>query len=105
MDTPDNKPHTGPKLTREEEKRIRAVITQLSTRLDLIGLREQIIDKSKMGKKPHPSDPWGYTREILAYYTEGKTDPQEVIRLFESVGCHNDIEAARFILRHDTLIP
>jgi hypothetical protein len=104
MDTPDNKLDTGPKRAREE-KRIRAVIEQLSTKLDLIGLREQIIDKSNMGKKPHPSDPWGYTRETLAYYTGGKTDPQEVISLFESVGCHNDIDAVRFILRHDDIVP
>lgn len=96
MSTPKDKPPL---------EEVQAVIQQLSTMLDLIGLREQIIDKTKTGKRPHPSDPWGYTREIVAYYTDGKTDPQEVIRLFEGVGCHSDIEAVRFILRHDEIVP
>jgi len=88
----------------EDMGRVRAVIEQLSQLCDLIGLREQLIERSKLGKKPHASDPWGYTRDILAYYAES-TDPQQVIDLFESVGAKNDIEAVRFILRHDEIVP
>lgn len=87
-----------------EIDKVRNTVMQLSQLCDLVGLREQVIHKSKYGKKPHPGDPWGYTREFLAYYAEG-TDQQEVIGLFESVGCHNDIEAVRWILKHDELVP
>ena len=98
MSTPRDKPPL------EDMGRVQAVITQLSELCDLIGLREQVIHKSKLGKKPHRTDPWGYTRAFLTYYAE-TTDPQQVIGLFESVGCRNDIEAVQFILRHDEIVP
>ena len=105
MKTPKDKDKDKPPgRPLEDMGKVQAVIEQLSQLCDLIGLREQIIHKSKLGKKPHPTDPWGYTREILAYYAEA-TDPQQVIGLFESVGCHNDIDALRFILRHDEIVP
>ena len=77
---------------------------QLSQLCDLIGFREQVIHKTKYGKKPHPSDPWGYTKDFLAYYAES-TSPQEVIALFESAGCKNEVEAVRWLLKHDELVP
>lgn len=99
--------HTGPQRPHrppEDMGKVKDTIMQLSDLCDLVGLRVQLIDKSKYGKKPHPSDPWGYTREFLAYYAES-TDPQQVISLFESAGCENEIEAARWLLRHDKIVP
>jgi hypothetical protein len=86
-----------------EQERVRATIMRLSLLCDLVGLEAQIEHKTKYGKRPGP-EPWTYTREYLAYYAE-QTDPEEVIGLFESVGCHNDIEAVRWLLKHDELVP
>ena len=82
----------------------KSTVMQLSELLDLLGLRVQLGHKSNYGKKPHATDPWGYTREYLTYYAP-ESDPEQVIRLFEGAGLHNDLEAGRWLLRHDDLIP
>lgn len=84
-------------------RKVKDTIMQLSEMCDLIGLRVQVLDKSKYGKKPG-LDPWTYTRAYLAYYAEG-TDPEAVIKRFESVGCKNELEAVRWLLKHDSLVP
>ena len=84
--------------------KVRDTIMRLSEKCDLVALRVQLTDKSKYGKRPHKDDPWGYTRAFLAYYAE-ETDPQEVIGLFEGAGVHGDIEAARWLFKHDELVP
>lgn len=87
-----------------DTKKVKDTIMQLSKMCDLIALRVQITDKSNYGKRPHPTDNWGYTRAFLAYYAEG-TDSAAVIGLFEAAGVHSDTEAARWLLRHDKLVP
>ena len=108
--TKDKDKHTGPRRPPkpprppEDMDKVKGTIMQLSELCDLVGLRVQLIDRSNYGKKPYPSDPWGYTRDFLAYYAES-TDPQQVITLFEGAGCKNDIEAARWLVRHDKIVP
>ncbi len=87
-----------------QDQKLRSTIMQLSQLCDLIALREQVISKTKYGKKPHASDPWGYTRAFLAYYAES-TEPEKVIGLFESAGCKDELAAVRWILKHDELVP
>lgn len=83
--------------------KVQATIMQLSTLCDLIGLRTYIVNKTKYGKKPG-KDAWTHTRAGLAIYAPS-SDPEEVIRLFEGVGAHNEIEAVRWLLKHDELVP
>lgn len=85
------------------KEKVRDTIMQLSELTDLIGLRTYIVDKTKYGKKPGPQ-PWTHTRAALAMYAPG-SDPDKVIQLFESVGCENEIEAVRWLLKHDELVP
>ena len=82
---------------------VRSTIMQLSELTDLIGLRTYIIKKTPRGKSSEP-DPWAHTRAALATYAP-KTNPEEVIALFEQAGAHNDIEAVRWLLKHDDLVP
>ncbi len=84
-------------------EKVRSAIMQLSELTDLIGLRTYIVDKTKYGKKPGP-EPWTHTRASMAMYAP-TSDPEEVIHLFESVGCKNEIEAVRWLLKHDELVP
>jgi hypothetical protein len=89
----------------DEEKlsKVKSTIMRLSQLCDLIALREQILSKTKYGKRPG-SEPWTHSKAFLGYYAEA-LDPEEVIQLFESVGAHSDIEAVRFLLKHDELVP
>jgi hypothetical protein len=92
-------------IEKQKQKReARNTIMQLSEMCDLIALRVQIMDKSKYGKRPHKSDPWGYTRAFLAYYAP-ETDAERVLGLLQAGGCNNDVEAARWLLRYDELVP
>lgn len=85
-------------------RKARDLIMLLSGMCDLIALRVQVIEKSKYGKRPHRSDPWGYTRAFLAYYAP-ETAPEGVIALFEEAGCKDEIAAVRWLLKHDELVP
>ncbi len=87
----------------EKQEQVRSTIMQLSELCDLIGLRTYIVNKTKYGKKPG-KEPWTHTRVALATYAPS-TEAQQVIQLFESVGCKNEIEAVRWLLRHDELVP
>jgi hypothetical protein len=82
--------------------KVRDTIMQLSELCDLIGLRTYIVDKTKYGKKPGP-EAWTHTRACLATYAP-TSDPEEVICLFKGVGCKNEIEAVRWLLKHDKLV-
>ncbi len=85
------------------EERVRGTIMQLSELTDLIGLRTYVVEKTKYGRKAGPQA-WTHTRACLAIYAPS-TDPEEVIRLFHGVGCKDEIEAVRWLLRHDELVP
>jgi hypothetical protein len=86
-----------------ETEKTKRTIMQLSELCDLIGLRTYIVNKTRYGKKPG-KEPWSHTRAALAAYAPN-TDPHEMIKLFESVGCKNEIEAVRWLLKHDELVP
>jgi hypothetical protein len=88
----------------KDKRKARSTIMRLSQLCDLVAFEAQIEHKTNFGRKPASGpDPWTYTREFLAYYAE-QTDPEEVIKLFESVGAHSDVEALRWLLIHDDLV-
>ena len=80
------------------------MLMQLSKLIDALGYRVHIAERSKYGRRAHPSGEWGYLREYMATYAS-ESDPEEVIRLFESVGADSDLQAGRWLLRYDELIP
>lgn len=78
---------------------------QLSKLLDPVGLYTHIVEESKYGKRKHPkADPWGYTKDFIAVYAP-ESDFDIIRQLFEGVGATDDHKAARWLLRHDKLIP
>ena len=84
-------------------EKVRDTIMRLSEMVDLIGLRTHVIEGTKKGRQLGPS-PWHYTRE----YMQGYADPQNteaVISMFEGAGAMDDIQAVRWLLRHDDLVP
>jgi hypothetical protein len=87
----------------QDQEEVRSTIMQLSTLTDLIGLRTYIIKQTDYGKVRGP-EPWEHTRAAMTKYAPS-IDVDEVIRLFRSVGCDNEIEAVRWLLKHDDLVP
>ncbi len=80
-------------------------IMQLSMLTDLIGLRTGIIEGTEKGRKlAEDGDPWHNTRLYMRDYAD-PANTESVIALFEGAGCHNEIEAVRWLLRHDELVP
>ncbi len=82
---------------------VRSTIMQLSELADLIGLRTQIIEGTQRGRVLC-ADSWHNTR----VYMEGYADPantEAVIDLFQEAGCKDEIEAVRWLLKHDDLVP
>ncbi len=91
--------------TEQETEKARSMIMQLSILLDPVGLTTHIIEESKYGRRKHPrKDPWGYTRDFMAVYAP-ESDPEAVIKLFMGMGAHEDHQAARWLLKHDSLVP
>jgi hypothetical protein len=86
-----------------ELEKVRNTVQQLSEIIDPIGLREYIIQRTPRGKSSNP-DPWGFTREAVAKYSDA-ADADRVIQLFEGVGCSNELEAVRWMLKNDKHIP
>ncbi len=72
--------------------------------VDSLGLRVYLEKKTRMGKKSHAKDAFGFTRQFLATYSEN-TDPTEVISVLQSECVTNDLEALRYLLVWDGLIP
>lgn len=79
------------------------VARQLSEMVDLIEYQDVIGRKTHYGKKPGP-EPWYHTRALLRTYTD-PPDAEDLIRLFESVGCKDEVAAAKWIVINDELIP
>jgi hypothetical protein len=82
---------------------VRSTIMQLSELTDLIGLRTYVVNKTKYGRKPG-RQAWSHTRAAMALFAPGK-NVEDVIQLFEGVGCKNEIEAVRWLLKNDDMIP
>lgn len=84
-------------------EQVRSTIMQLSEMADLIGLRTHVIEKTGKGRKLG-REPWQYTIEYMQSYADPENTGQ-VIALLEGAGCNNDIEAVRWLLKHDDLVP
>lgn len=93
----------GNKPEPEEKSEVRDTIMRLSEICDLIGLRTHIIEGTSKGRKL-AADPWHNTREYMQVYAD-PDNTQVVIEAFEGEGCKNEIEAVRWLLRHDELVP
>ncbi len=85
-------------------ERVKATIMQLSQLCDLVGYADYVAEHTKYGKRPHKSDRWGYTRAYMNSYGD-PADTDEVIRLFQAEGLPDEIEATRWLLQHDKLVP
>jgi hypothetical protein len=79
------------------------LIKQLSEMIDLVEYQDVIGRKTRYGKRPGPT-PWHYTRQLLSTYTD-PPDVEDVIRRFESAGCKDEVEAAKWIVINDELVP
>ncbi len=75
-----------------------------SLNVDALGLRVYLERKTRMGKKSHAKDAFGFTRQFLGTYSEN-TDSTEVIEILKSECVTNDIETLRYLLVWDGLIP
>ncbi len=76
---------------------------QLSSMADLIGLRTYIIKRTPKGKSSQPN-PWAHTRAYMASYAD-PANAEPLIAVLEGAGCHSDVEAVRWLLKHDELVP
>lgn len=103
MDTPQQEQGQGQGRGGKDQETVKAMIMQLSELTDLIGLRTYIVDKTNYGKRPG-KDAWTYTRAAMSAYASA-ANTERVIALFAAAGCHNEIEAVRWLLRHDQLVP
>lgn len=75
----------------------REALEQLSARIDLVALMAQLGRRTKYGKKPHPTDPWGYTRAFLATYAP-ETSVEELVPLFEELGgARNEVQVGSYL--------
>lgn len=77
---------------------------QLSELCDLVAYADYVSEHTKYGKRPHHKDTWGYTRAFMQSYGD-PGDTEAVITLFQSEGLPNEVEAARWLLKHDSLVP
>lgn len=88
----------------QEQDKVRNTIMQLSQLCDLVAYSDYIIEKTNYGRRPHRTDHWHYTRAFMKEYGD-PADTEEVIRLFQSADLPNEVEAARWLLKHDKLVP
>ena len=80
-----------------------STIMQLSELADLIGLRTHIIEGTKKGRKLGP-DPWHNTKDYMKRYAD-PANTDKLIGLFEGAGLRDEIQAVRWLLKHDELVP
>ena len=85
------------------EAKVRDTLMQLSEIVDLIGLRQHIIERTNKGRKLK-DDPWHSTRDYMKRYADSE-NTEAVITYFVGAGCKNEIEAVRWLLRHDEMVP
>ena len=88
---------------KEREKKVRDTIMRLSEITDLIGLRQHIIEGTNKGRNLK-ADVWHNTRDYMKRYAD-PANAEAAVVLFESAGCKNEIEAVRWLLKHDELVP
>ena len=93
----------GNKQEPEGMSEAKDTIMRLSEMCDLIGLRTHIIEGTNKGRKL-ADGPWQNTRDYMQSYAD-PADTSAVIEHFEQAGCKNEVEAVRWLLRHDELVP
>jgi hypothetical protein len=86
-----------------EIQEVRDTIMRLSEMCDLIGLRTYIIKRTPKGKSSEP-DEWGHTRAYMESYAN-PANSEPLIELLQRAGCESDLEAVRFLLTHDEIVP
>ena len=87
-----------------EQDKVKDTIMQLSELCDLVAYGDYVTKHTKFGKKPHAKDMWGYTRAYMQSYGD-PGDTSAVIALFHSADLPNEVEAVRWLLKHDKLVP
>lgn len=78
-------------------------VMQASTMVDLLAFAEYIAKASSYGKKPS-SQAWGYTRRFLADYGDAN-ELEAFIELWKELGVMDELEAAKWVLRNERIIP
>ena len=99
----DNQEHKQKHSREEDTSKVRDTLMRLSEMCDLIGLRTHIIEGTSRGRKLKP-DPWHNTKDYMSHYADpGNTEA--LISEFQSAGCPDEIQAIRWLLKHDALVP
>jgi hypothetical protein len=57
----------------------------------------QIGKKTRYGSQPHPTDKWGYTKQLLAKRSE-LDKLEDLIALFSELGIENEIAASKWLV-------
>lgn len=79
------------------------VVRRLSEMIDLVEYQDVIGRKTRYGKRPGP-EPWYHTRRLVSTYSD-PPDADEVIALFEQLGCKDEVAAAKWIVVNDEKVP
>ena len=90
--------------TTDETDKVKDTIMQLSELCDLVAYSDYVAKRTRYGKRPHRKDAWGYTRAYMQSYGDPE-DTEAVIALFDSADLTSELEAARWLLKHDKLVP
>ncbi len=77
----------------------RRTIAELGELADLAGYGYYIAMFTYGGREPDP-DPWGITREYMQDHEE-PANTERLIALFQRAGCDNEIDAVRWLMKHE----
>jgi hypothetical protein len=84
----------------ESEPRGAAATISCLRELDMTipeALTMQVGKKTRYGSRPHPSDRWGYTRQLLD--KRGELDRLDaLIALFSEIGIDDEISASKWLI-------
>jgi hypothetical protein len=86
-----------------ENERARETIRQLSKLVDLRGLSTHIAMRTYGGRE-RGAEPWENTREYMQEQ-DNLANTDQVVALFESAGCENEIEAVLWLDKYDEFVP
>lgn len=88
----------------EDKEKTISIVRELSELTDLAAFMDYVGRKTKYGRKPHPSDPWAYTREFLVKY-KAEDQFDEVVRLFTDAGATSETQAALLVAANMKHVP
>ena len=81
---------------RKNEDQINEIMKELSELTDLVVFQAHVGKRAKYGRKPHPTDSWGYTKELLEKYGDSE-NLAEIVRLFAEVGAMDEVKSALWV--------